>query len=219
MSFQIAIDGPSASGKTEVAKKLSEILNITAIDTGAIYRAFTLFCLKENVDINDNDSVIALIPKVEVNLSKDKVYLNGEDVSLCIRSNEVSIATSIVAKICEVREFVSSIQRKIANSTNVVMQGRDITSVVLPNAQIKIFLTASIEVRAKRRFLEMQAKGQNDTYEEVLENLKIRDKNDITRDVSPLVKTEDSVEIDSSDLTVDQVVKIILDIVYEKGLV
>lgn len=219
MGFQIAIDGPSASGKTEVAKKLSEILKITAIDTGAIYRAFTLFCLKNNVDINNKELVISMIPKVEVNLNMDKVYLNGEEVSTCIRSNEVSIATSIVAQIGEVREFVSTIQRKIASTTNVVMQGRDITSVVLPNAQIKIFLTASLDVRAKRRYLEMQAKGQDYSFEEVLENLRKRDENDITREVSPLVKTDDSVEIDSSDLTVDEVVEKILKLVYEKGLV
>lgn len=217
--YNIAIDGPCASGKTEVAKSLATKLNILAIDTGALYRALTLYCLQKNVDVSSVEDVIHATKDVDVHLDKDEVYLEGLRVTEEIRKVEVNENVATVAKIPEVREKVVVLQRKIATSQSTVMQGRDITSVVLPNAEVKIYLTASLEERARRRQKDLKEKGENISFEEVKESIRKRDEADITRTVSPLVKTEDSILLDTTCLTLEEVVQKIVDIVKERGLV
>lgn len=217
--YNIAIDGPCASGKTEVAKLLSSTLNILAVDTGSLYRALTLFCLEKNIDVNLKDAVIQATKDIDVHLDNDDVYLEGVCVTDKIRVSDVNANVATVAKIPEVREKVLGLQRKIAASQSTVMQGRDITSVVLPNAELKIYLTASLEERTRRRQSDLCQRGENMSFEEVKESIKKRDEADITRTVSPLVKTEDSILIDTTCLTLKEVVQKIVDIVKERGLV
>lgn len=217
--YKIAIDGPCASGKTEVAKAVASSLNILAVDTGALYRALTLFCLEENIDVNSSEAVIQGVGDIDVHLDKDDVYLNGVCVTEKIRTEEVSGSVATVAKIPEVREKVVVLQRKIADTQSVIMQGRDITSVVLPNAEIKIYLTASLEERTRRRQKDLNKNGESVSFEKVKENIKARDEADITRTVSPLVKTEDSILLDTTSFTLDEVVEKIIGIVKERGLV
>lgn len=216
--YKIAIDGPCASGKTEVAKAIGKSLKILVVDTGAIYRALTLYCLEHNVDIYDESSVIRNTKDVDVHLDHDDVYLEGKKVTNEIRSAEVSKATAVVAKIPDVREKVTTIQRSLASKQSVVMQGRDITSIVLPEAEVKIYLTATPEERAHRRQRDLIAKGESISFEEVLKSINERDRADMTRDVSPLIKTEDSIEIDSTNLTLKEVVQEIIDIARKRGL-
>ncbi len=216
--YKIAIDGPCASGKTEVAKAVASGLNILAVDTGALYRALTLFCLQENIDVNSSEAVIQGVRDTDVHLDKDDVYLNGVCVTEKIRTAEVSGTVATVARIPKVREKVVVLQRKIADTQSVVMQGRDITSVVLPNAELKIYLTASLEERARRRQKDLSEKGEMLSFEEVKESIRVRDEADITRTVSPLVKTDDSVLLDTTSLTLDEVVEKIISIVKERGL-
>lgn len=216
--YKIAIDGPCASGKTEVAKAIGKSLKILVVDTGAIYRALTLYCLEHNVDIYDKPSVIKNTKDIEVHLDHDDVYLEGQKVTGKIRKPEVSKATAVVAKIPEVREKVTTIQRSLASTQSIVMQGRDITSVVLPDAEVKIYLTATPEERARRRLKDLKAKGEDISFEEVLKNIDERDKEDMTRKTSPLIETADSVRIDSTNLTLDEVVEKIIDIAKRRGL-
>lgn len=216
--YKIAIDGPSASGKTEVAKLLAWKLNILAVDTGAIYRAVAFHCDIEGIDITCESAVISELNKIDIKLERDNVYLNGIDVSDGIRTAKISKITPVIAQIVPVREFVLKIQRKIANTKSVVMQGRDITSVVLPDAEIKIYLDATVEERAMRRKIELESKGEKHSLAEVLENIEVRDKKDMERVVSPLVRVPDAIYIDSTFLAVEQVVdKIILE-VNKRGL-
>lgn len=216
--YKIAIDGPCASGKTEVAKAVANNLNILAVDTGAIYRALTLFCLQEDIDVNIAEAVIQCVRDTDVHLDKDEVYLNGVCITEKIRTVEVNDSVATVAKIPEVREKVVAIQRKIADAQSVIMQGRDITSVVLPNADLKIYLTGSLEERAHRRQKDLRQNGENISFEEVRESIRARDKADITRTVSPLVKTDDSILLDTTNLTLNEVVNIIIEMVKERGL-
>lgn len=218
MSFKIAIDGPSASGKTEVSKLLAKKLKITAVDSGAIYRSVALYCLRNNIDVNNEKQVIYALSNIHVDLVNDIVLLNGEDVSQDIRKNEVSLATSVVAAIEEVREYVAKVQRRVAGNMNVVMQGRDITSVVLPDAELKIYLNAKPETRAKRRQIELEEKGERVSFEQVLESIQRRDEADMTRDISPLVKTEDSIEIDTTNMDIQEVVNKIISLAKERGI-
>ena len=202
--YKIALDGPSASGKTEVAKALGKVLNMLVVDTGAIYRALTLNCLQQKVDIYNASSVIQNTKDVEVHLDHDDVYLNGKKVTDEIRSTAVSKATAVVAK--------------IPSTQNVIMQGRDITSVVLPDAEVKIYLNATPEERACRRQKDLAVKGENMSFEQVLKSINERDNEDMTRTLSPLIKTEDSIEIDSTNMTLNEVVKKIIDIARKRGL-
>ena len=218
MSFKIAIDGPSASGKTEVSKRLANVLGICAVDSGAIYRAVALYCLINNIDVNDENKVIQNLKNIEVELDEDTVVLNGKDVSQDIRKNEVSLATSKVATFRAVREFVTKVQRKVAGSQDVVMQGRDIASVVLPDADLKIYLNAKPEVRATRRMKELEEKGENISFEQVLKDIQKRDDSDMTREISPLVKTKDAIEIDTTNMNINEVVNKIKELARERGL-
>lgn len=203
--MQIAIDGPAGSGKSTVAKKIAEKLNIIYIDTGAMYRAITL----KLKDI-DKKYYQEACNNTNIEFINNKIFLDGKDVSLQIRSEEISKLTSDISKIDFVRKKLVSIQKEIADKNSVVMEGRDITTVVLPDADYKFYLNASPEIRAKRRTLQLKEKGLNADYEEILRDIKKRDNNDIKRENSPLKVADDAIVIDSSNLTADESIEKIL---------
>ena len=209
----IAIDGPSGSGKGTVSKILKEKLNLLYIDTGAMYRCIALKALKNNMDLKDNESLIDMARKCDISFSSDSVFLDGEDVSLDIRNEEVSTAASIVSRIKEIREIMVHKQREFAKNNNIIMEGRDITTVVLPDALYKFYLDASLEVRAKRRYKQNKEKNIDSSYEEVLENMRQRDYNDMHRDVGALKVGDGVTYIDSTNMTISDVVDKIINIV------
>ena len=212
--INIAIDGPSGAGKSTISKLIAKKLNITYLDTGAMYRTVAVYCLQKGVSVNDANAVEPLLKEINISYIGDPldrhICLNGEDVSTKIREHQVSKAASDVSKIPAVRLFLVEMQRKIANEYDVVLDGRDITSYVLPNAKYKFFLTASPEVRAKRRYEELKAKGQEIPYEQILADVIDRDHNDSTRAFAPLKKTEDSILVDSSNMTIEEVANYML---------
>ena len=214
MNKIIAIDGPAGSGKGTLAKALSEKLGLVNIDTGATYRCVALKVLRSNIDIKDEEKIIDIAKNINIDLLPDgTVLLDGEDVTKEIRSKEVTTIVSPISSITKVREVMVDIQRKIAEGKDVVMEGRDITTVVFPNTKYKFYLDASLEERAKRRYEENKEKGIDMTYEEVLDNIKKRDYNDMHKEVGSLTRTEDQIYIDTTNLTVDQEVEIIEKIV------
>ncbi len=214
MGKVIAIDGPAGSGKGTLAKELAKELNYINIDTGATYRCVALKTLIDGINIDDKEKVIDISKNINIELLPDgRVLLDGKDVTNDIRSKEVTMIVANVASIVEVRKNMVDIQRKIAMDKDVVMEGRDITTVVFPNADYKFYLDASIEVRAKRRYKENQEKGINMTYEEVYESIKERDYNDMHKEVGALKKTDDQIYIDTSKLTIEEEVNIIKKIV------
>ena len=221
MGYKIAIDGPSGSGKGFLASAISKRLGILNIDTGAMYRSFALFCLEKNVDLANDDELIRALENTEITFKEDfeslRVYLNGEDVSSKIRTEEIGMLASKVSGIHVVRRYMVEKRRKIAGERNVVMEGRDIGSVVFPDAELKIYLTANPEIRAKRRLNDLLKKGGNATFDEVLEDIKKRDESDINKAISPLAKTKDMIEIDTTFLTKEQVINEVLRLVRKKG--
>ncbi|MCS7053241.1 MAG: (d)CMP kinase [Ignavibacterium sp.] len=214
----IAIDGPASSGKSTTAKLLAEKLGYLYIDTGAMYRAITLMALRNNI-VNNQEEIIKLARNLDIELKFENgqisVFVDGVDVSEDIRSLEVSNNVSPISKIEEVRKILVEKQRLMGKNGGVVMEGRDITTVVFPNADVKIFLTATIDERAKRRVKEYHSKGIDIDFEKVVENIKERDRIDSSREVSPLKKSDDAIEIDTSYLTIDQQVNAILEKVNE----
>ncbi len=204
----VAIDGPSGAGKSSMARRLAAELGYTYVDTGAMYRAVGLYALREGKDPADNAAVEALLPQVHLDiLLKDgtqHVLLNGEDVSAAIRAEEVGMAASAVGANPAVRAFLLDTQRALAKSRDVLMDGRDIGTVVLPDATVKIFLTASPEARAQRRFAELQAKGEQADFETVLADIRRRDDQDTHRAAAPLRQAEDAVLVDTSELDIEQ---------------
>lgn len=203
--MQIAIDGPAGSGKSTIAKRLAERLNIEYIDTGAMYRAITLKL--KNVEKEDYKKVL---DKTNIDFKNNKIFLDGVDVSNFIRDPEISKLTSDISKLPEVREKLVIIQRNIAKNKSVVMEGRDISTVVLPQADYKFYLSAGEEIRAKRRTLQLLERGLPADYQKILEEIKDRDKNDINRKNSPLKVAENAVIIDSSKLNIDDTVSLML---------
>jgi len=216
----IAIDGPSGAGKSTIAKILAKELGYIYIDTGALYRAVGLFALRQGVEPDDSEGVTGLLGGVDVALrfvnGEQRVMLNDRDVSREIRSPEVSMAASAVSAIPAVRAFLFELQRSIAQSGDCLMDGRDIGTVVLPDAQVKIFLTASPEDRAKRRHEELCEKGENVDYGTVLAELKQRDHNDSTRAAAPLKRAEDAILVDTTGFELPQSVQLLKQIVLEK---
>lgn len=214
-AWSIALDGPSGAGKSTVAKLVAKELGITYLDTGALYRALGLKALRCGVDVRDGAAVEKGLASAEVRLEYvggiQHVSLDGEDVSSAIRTPEVSMAASAVSAVPFVREKLLDIQRGIAATSPVILDGRDIGTVVLPNAEFKYFLTASAEIRAKRRYEELIAKGERVTYENVLDDVNTRDKNDSTRAVAPLKKAFDATEINSDGMTAEDVARSIVD--------
>ncbi len=209
----IAIDGPAASGKSSVAKNLAEKLGFTYVDTGAMYRAITYLAIRKNI-VDDVDAVIDLVKNIKIELKFEngltRVFINGEEVTEHIRTPEVNAKVSEVSRIPEVRQELVKIQRKMGENGNLVAEGRDTTTVVFPNADLKIYLTADLDERATRRHLEYQEKGNNVSFDEVKENLKKRDTIDSQRKVSPLSKAEDAYELDTTDLTIEQEIENII---------
>lgn len=218
--IRIAIDGPGGAGKSSVAKAVAKELGIIYVDTGALYRTIGLYMLKHGIDARDADAVIGELGKFTLEMKfsdgKQSVYLDGEDVGDSIRTPEVSMAASAVSAIGAVREFLLNTQRDIAKTNSVIMDGRDIGTVILPDAEVKIFLTASPKARAQRRFKELTEKGIETTYEQVLAEMNERDKNDSTRDIAPCVPAKDSVKLDNSRLTFDETVEKVKKIIKKK---
>lgn len=217
---QIALDGPSGAGKSTLAKMLAAHLQYIYVDTGALYRSIGLYIARAGIDPADTDAVVFLLPSIRLELLyKDgcqHVLLCGEDVSDLIRTPEISRMASAVSAIPDVRAFLLSTQRDIAEKNNVIMDGRDIGTVILPDAQVKIFLTCSSEAKAHRRFKELTEKGISTTFEEVLRDMEARDLADSTRAAAPLQKAEDAVELDNSALTLEETFHAALAIIKEK---
>ena len=210
MNITIAIDGPAGSGKGTLAKELSKKYNLINIDTGATYRCVALKTIRENVNIDETDKIIEISKNIKIELKEDgTVLLDGEDVTKEIRSKEVTTIVSPISSIVEVRKNLVEIQRKIAADNNVVMEGREITTVVLPNAKYKFYLDANLETRAQRRYKENQEKGIDMSYEEIYENISKRDYNDMNKEVGALKRTEEQVYIDSTNLTIEEELEII----------
>ena len=217
MRINIAIDGPSAAGKSSVSDILAEKLGYTHLDTGAMYRSVAYLAYKHDVETDDEDKVASLILNNRFEFKSDgQVLLNGEDISEAIRKEEISMAASNVSKNPKVREALVAMQQNIAKDKGYILDGRDIGTVVLKDAEVKIYLTASAEDRALRRYEQNKAKGMEADYEKILKEIKIRDHQDMNRSFSPLKKADDAYEIDSSKLTIEEVVAKIMDIVAKK---
>lgn len=216
----IAIDGPAGAGKSTIAKEIAKKLSWIYIDTGAMYRAVALCAINKGIDLTDINSIIKEVNDIQIDIShidkEQHILLNKEDVTNQIRTNEISNGASQVAIIPEVREKLVDLQRQLAHKDNVIMDGRDIGSVVFPNAQLKIFLTASSEERANRRYKEQLEKGKTITYNEVLNEINDRDNVDSTRAVSPLIQALDAILIDTTQNTPDVVINRILDLTKDK---
>ena len=219
-TVQVAIDGPAGAGKSTISKQLAAQLGFVYIATGAMYRAAALFCLERKINIREDVSaVLEVLDEITINLQQTDrlhIFLNGRDVTDEIRTNEVSMGASNIALIPQVRLKLVDLQREIASKQSVVMDGRDIGTYVLPNATVKIFLTASPEVRAKRRHLELIEKGTPCDYEKVLEELKARDKNDSERAFAPLKQAEDAILLDTSELTLEDSIQAMKRLVEER---
>lgn len=218
--ISIAIDGPSGAGKSTLSRKLSQKLGFIYVDTGAFYRAIGLKFLNNGIDTNLDCDINEILAKTKVDIKfvdgEQRVFLGKEDVSDKIRTQKASMMASAVSAKPQVRGFLLDIQRNIANTNNVVMDGRDIGTVVLPDAQVKIFLTASDNVRAKRRFDELIAKGQEVTFEEVYEDMRIRDYNDSHRAIAPLIPAKDSIIVDTSEMGFEESLATLYNVVREK---
>ena len=209
----VAIDGPAGSGKGTVADLVSKECNLVNIDTGATYRSVALKALQNNV-IDDENAIIEISKNIDIKFTPDKkVFLDGVDVTDDIRSKEVTKIVSQVSSIVEVRKNLVELQKKMAGDNDCIMEGRDITTVVFPNAKYKFYLDATPEERARRRFEQNKEKNIDMTYEEILENIKMRDYNDSHKEVGSLTRTDEQIYIDSTNLTIPEVVKIITDIV------
>lgn len=205
----VAIDGPAGTGKGTVAKLISERLNFVYIDTGAMYRCITLKMIRESISLNEEEKIKDLLERTKItfkNLSdKQHVYLDGEDVSDLIRKPNVNELVSPVSAIKIIRIKMVELQRKLGEEGNVIMEGRDITTVVFPNAEVKIYLDAKLEIRAERRYKELVERGNNVTYEDTLESIRKRDKNDMEKEMGALKIAEDAVVIDTSNMTIEEV--------------
>lgn len=210
MRYNIAIDGPAGAGKSTIAKRLAKELGAIYVDTGAMYRAMAYYFIQKGVDKDDIDTITKLCKDVEVSISyengEQQVILNGENITGFIRQEAVGNMASATSVYHVVREKLVELQRQLAARENVVMDGRDIGTVVLPDANVKIFLTASSKVRAKRRFDELTAKGEKCDIDEIEKDIIERDHRDMTRETSPLKQADDAVLLDSSDMTIDEVV-------------
>lgn len=219
--FSVAIDGPSGAGKSTIAKAVAERFGFIYVDTGAIYRTVGLATRRAQIDPQDSSSVIALLPSLDISFAHAEdglqhMYLNGEDVSTEIRTPEISMYASRVSALPEVRAFLMEMQRSMARRASVIMDGRDIGTVVLPDAALKIFLTASAEARAERRYKELLEKGQSVAFDEVLRDMAERDENDTTRAAAPLRAADDAVLLDTSALTLSESIEAVAALVKQR---
>lgn len=220
MSFIVGIDGPAGSGKGTVTKQVANRLGLINIDTGSTYRCVALETINQGVGLEEKDKIIEIAKTIKVDIQAlpegDKIFLNGKEVTKEIRSKEVTEIVSQISSIKEVRFEMVNLQRRLAEGKDVIMEGRDICTYVFPNADVKIYLDASIEERAKRRYKEMQEKNINMSYEEVIENIRKRDENDKSKEIGALKKAEDSIVIDTTSLTIKQVVEKVIEIIKNK---
>ena len=218
--MKIALDGPSGAGKSTVAKALAKRLGIIYVDTGALYRTIGLYVKRKDIDKEDKEGIISCLDEIDLNMefknSEQIITLNGEVVGDNIRTGEIAMYASKVSAIPEVRSFLLNTQRDIANKNSVVMDGRDIGTVILPDAEVKVFMVASPEARAERRYKELIAKGENCTLESVLADINLRDKNDSTRQTAPCVPADDAVIFDNSDYDVEGSVDKVIEIIKSK---
>ena len=219
--FAIAIDGPSGAGKSSLARRLAREFSFLYVDTGAIYRSLGLACFRAGIDRRDPAAVMPLLETLDIAIrynaeGEQRMFVNGEDVSDAIRLPEISLAASDVSAIPEVRAFLLEMQRRFARENNVIMDGRDIGTVVLPEAELKIFLTASPEARARRRRADLLKKGIDEPYEDVLREILQRDEQDIHRETAPLRQAEDAVLVDSSDINIEQTFALLCEIVIRR---
>ena len=212
----IAVDGPAGSGKSTISKLLAKELGLVYLDTGAMYRLFTLKILKENISFSDSDKINELLENLNINIENDRFYLDEKDVSEEIRKTDIAENVSKTAAIKEVREKMVNLQREFSKSKNVILDGRDIGTVVFPEADIKIFLVADPRERAKRRFKELKAKGENISLDNIYENILKRDRLDSTRENSPLKKANDAIEVDTTGKNIEEVKNIILNLYINK---
>ena len=217
MRVCVAIDGPAAAGKSTVAKRVATLLGYTYIDTGAMYRAFTLYCIEKGINCEDEKACVEVIPEVNIELKPGNlVFLNGKDVSFDIRTPIVNANVSYIASYKDIRLALVDLQRKMAEKDSVIMDGRDIGTYVLPNAEVKIYQIASAETRAIRRYKENQEKGIACTLDEIREDVKKRDYIDSHRAFAPLKPAEDAIPLDTSDMSIEEVVDAIIKIINEK---
>ncbi len=215
--YQIAIDGPAGSGKSTIAKALAKKLNIDYIDTGAMYRAFGYKIRELGIDMYNMTQLNELLDGTEIDFDKGKTLLDGNDVSSLIRTPEISMVASKCSAIAEVRKKLVRLQQAMGENKSVVMDGRDIGTVVFPKAKYKFFLTASSEERAKRRFAELAEKGENTSFEKVLEEINQRDHNDTTREVTPLRQADDAILVDTTSMNIEQVTDFIMSKIMEEN--
>ncbi|MEI4768410.1 (d)CMP kinase [Psychrobacillus sp. FJAT-51614] len=218
--IQIAIDGPAAAGKSTIAKKAAELLGYTYVDTGAMYRAITYKAIKSNIDMQDEDKLTNLLKETSIELKPSpegqRVFLDNQEVTEEIRSKEVTASVSLVAAHAELREEMVRRQVEMGKNGSVVMDGRDIGTSVLTNAELKIFMSASVEERAKRRLSENKKRGIHSSLEELMYDIELRDKLDSEREASPLVQAEDAIFIDTTSLTIDEVSEKIMKLAKER---
>ena len=220
MGFVVAIDGPAGSGKGTITEIIAKKRNLVAIDTGAMYRCVALDCINNGIGAENIEGIERILDNIKIELIKNdgeqKVFLNGNDVSREIRETRVDEVVAKFAAVKQIRDKVTPMQRKMGETQNIIMEGRDIGTVVFPNADVKIFLDCSVEERARRRYKQNIEKGIQTTYEEVLEIIKERHKLETERDIAPFVKPEDAITVDSTNMTIDEVVEECLKIIDEK---
>ena len=216
MAYSVAIDGPAGAGKSTIAKLISKEMGYIYVDTGAMYRAMAYYLIQNQVDAADQEAIAAACQHADISIcyqdGEQVVLLNGENVNAYLRTEAVGNMASVSSVVPEVRKKLVELQQKLARETDVVMDGRDIGTVVLPDADVKVYLTASVETRAKRRFLELQEKGEPADLAKIAADIEDRDYRDMHRDISPLRQAEDATLVDSSDMTIDQVVERILEL-------
>ena len=213
MGYNVAIDGPAGAGKSTVAKRVAKELGFVYVDTGAMYRALAVYFLKQGLKPEETEKIASACKEAVVTIGYEEgvqqVYLNGENVTSLLRTEEVGNMASVSSAIPEVRAQLLELQRELAKAQDVVMDGRDIGTNILPNADVKVYLTASVETRAKRRFLELTEKGVSCNLEEIAHDIEERDTRDMNREIAPLKQAEDAVYVDSSDMSIDEVVSAI----------
>ena len=216
MGYNVAIDGPAGAGKSTIAKLVAKEKGYIYVDTGAMYRGLAIHFLDKGIQPQETEKVIEACKDAEVTIAYEDavqhVYLNGKDISSSLRNEEVGNMASVTSAIPEVRKKLLELQQNLAKTQNVIMDGRDIGTCVLPHADVKVYLTASVETRAKRRYQELQEKGEDCNLEEIAHDIEERDRRDMTREIAPLKQAEDAVLVDSSDMTIAEVVKTIVDL-------